>query len=444
MHGFVANYVGLLLKSTVLVARKTLANEFQLPQSEELFEKKFCSSVQPVPSKPKASQLWVLHIKLKPNVVLPAVYAYCNGAKGGLYKAILARLVELAPGLKHNLHTIVTDFEAAEINAIRSVFPTVRLRCCWFHYTQTVTRYWYDLKLEDAPQMILFFTWALALTPPEKFQEGLRIIYSRILLHSEKFPNLLKFHAYLQRQWLPKAVLVCVFEEDDRTNNSAEACNRHLTDELGGRKPTLWTLFFNLKQYIEQTDAKLTRVQHNIKITKTYTMQKQREDNERIRECQRKLSNEELDMEQFFFDIITEERQQEILTEMESLIAIVSVEPHELASNEMLLYAENFKPVPETEEYGTEKSSRGTRGRRGCERRGKGSRGCHVPLKKNVPSINGAEGNGTSFKVTRGRGSRKRRVPPTATVISNSGTEKNDTITKFPLKSHLIAIGDPS
>ncbi|XP_011313452.1 uncharacterized protein [Fopius arisanus] len=236
----------------------------------------------------------------------------------------------------------MTDFEAAEINAIRHVFPHVRLRCCWFHYNQAVTARWYHLDLDEAPQIILFFAWQLALAPSTRYEEGLRIIAKRIALHEDEFPKLHLFHNYLLTQWLPKACLLSVFEEDDRTNNPAEACNRHLTKELGGCKPPLWTLLYNLDKYIKVTNNKLTRVLANVKISKSYQTKRQREDNERIERCQAKLSSGEYDLDKFLFESINKQRQQEIFEEIKFLQKDNSgVGSRNLAATDILLDVEN-------------------------------------------------------------------------------------------------------
>ena len=51
-----------------------------------------------------------------------------------LYVEILRKVVELAPGLSLSIKTAMTDFEAAEIAAVSTVFPHVDLSGCLFHY----------------------------------------------------------------------------------------------------------------------------------------------------------------------------------------------------------------------------------------------------------------------------------------------------------------------
>ena len=51
-----------------------------------------------------------------------------------MYTAILERIIELAPNLRKNLQTVLSDFEAAGQNAVNDLFPNAFLRGCLFHY----------------------------------------------------------------------------------------------------------------------------------------------------------------------------------------------------------------------------------------------------------------------------------------------------------------------
>ena len=60
------------------------------------------------------------------------------GKKQGLYKTILQEIKNLAPNF--DPPNVIVDFERANMNAIKNLFPTTTLHGCFFHLCQNIYR----------------------------------------------------------------------------------------------------------------------------------------------------------------------------------------------------------------------------------------------------------------------------------------------------------------
>ncbi|XP_057323928.1 uncharacterized protein LOC130666716 [Microplitis mediator] len=205
-----------------------------------------------VPRTPRAAQLLIIYLK-KMDVGIPILFALCSSRTAAMYNAIWQFLIERARGILTNLRFIITDFEAVIISSIRTTFPFVRIRGCWFHCIRAMTRKWNSLRLpRDDNDQTLKEAWALALIPPEKFQEAIGIIAETAELIEPEHENVIMFIYYLCRQWLPLAYIVSVWNSPWRTNNFAEAFNRHLMAQINGEYPSLFVfLCKNLTKIID-------------------------------------------------------------------------------------------------------------------------------------------------------------------------------------------------
>ena len=56
------------------------------------------------------------------------------------YCGVLSIIRQMLP-LNYDRVRFVTDYEKALMNAVEHIFPTSRLVCCWFHFTQSIVRY---------------------------------------------------------------------------------------------------------------------------------------------------------------------------------------------------------------------------------------------------------------------------------------------------------------
>lgn len=61
-----------------------------------------------------------------------------------LFKYVKKQIIDLGDGA-----SIMTDFECAMRNALRSIFPEIELNTCWFHFTQAAKK-----RAMQTPQLI--------------------------------------------------------------------------------------------------------------------------------------------------------------------------------------------------------------------------------------------------------------------------------------------------
>ena len=83
------------------------------------------------------TQILVLRTKLG-NDVIPVAYAFLEDKTTSSYKQALQESKTAAPLWQPG--GIVLDFEPAELNAVRSIFPDCWKQGCHFHYCQCLMR----------------------------------------------------------------------------------------------------------------------------------------------------------------------------------------------------------------------------------------------------------------------------------------------------------------
>ena len=67
----------------------------------------------------------------------PMVYVLLGSKTEETYCAVLTIIRQILP-LNYDRIRFITDYEKGLMNAVTRIFPTSRLQCCWFHYTQVI------------------------------------------------------------------------------------------------------------------------------------------------------------------------------------------------------------------------------------------------------------------------------------------------------------------
>jgi hypothetical protein len=91
-------------------------------------------------------QLWCLHVRLA-HTFVPVVYCLLNSRTESIYTHVLNILKTIRVGLEPK--SISLDFENAELNAFKKVFPEIEHRACFFHLQQSVYRKLCKLNLKQ-------------------------------------------------------------------------------------------------------------------------------------------------------------------------------------------------------------------------------------------------------------------------------------------------------
>ncbi|XP_060857293.1 uncharacterized protein LOC132934900 isoform X3 [Metopolophium dirhodum] len=74
------------------------------------------------------------------SVSFPMVYALLGSMTEEVYSALFDIVRNILP-LNYELVCFITDYEKALMSAVQQSFPESQLRCCWFHFTQSIVRY---------------------------------------------------------------------------------------------------------------------------------------------------------------------------------------------------------------------------------------------------------------------------------------------------------------
>ncbi|KAL3683227.1 hypothetical protein R1sor_001249 [Riccia sorocarpa] len=121
---------------------------------------------------------------LRSDEVFPLVFILLPNKQKESYIRAMRLLLEKNPRL--DPETIMIDFEIAEINAFKNVFPSARLRGCYFHFGQCIWRKIQSLGpllkryQEDATfAFIVKKLNVLAFLPPVDIERGFEMLVDR-------------------------------------------------------------------------------------------------------------------------------------------------------------------------------------------------------------------------------------------------------------------------
>ncbi|XP_026821622.1 uncharacterized protein LOC113560039 [Rhopalosiphum maidis] len=179
-------------------------------------------------------QLYTFQIIYK-NLSFPLVYALLNGKTEEIYVALFKFTRQIVPFNYHNV-IIITDFELAQMNAIKSIFKESVHQGCYFHFCKAVLRYLrskkvgiYNLvKTNNIAARIFRMILALPYLPPDRNGQMPNMLdgFNAILICIIKYPELADaFHSFLHNYvfgfWFVRIrpERFTVFNKTIRTNN---------------------------------------------------------------------------------------------------------------------------------------------------------------------------------------------------------------------------------
>lgn len=82
-------------------------------------------------------QSFTIHFTIQDHGV-PAIYCLLEDKKESTYQSLFT-LIKSALDLT-KIETVMVDFEIAIHNALRNVFPNIKVKGCWFHFTQAIMK----------------------------------------------------------------------------------------------------------------------------------------------------------------------------------------------------------------------------------------------------------------------------------------------------------------
>lgn len=206
-------------------------------------------------------QLYIIHC-VSNNKVFPAVYALLPNQKAVTYLKLYEELKTIA-GTRFSKsfepHVAQLDFEISAINALKTAFPSIRIKACHFHFTQALWKHMDKKHLrgeyQKTSEVHQMFNRAKVL-PFLKNREDLDACVNTLIV-SAPYENLhvRNWIKYLRDTWTN---IDARFTQDlwnqngmegPRTTNHLESFHRYLKSKLR-KSPNLWN-FLDRVQYEE-------------------------------------------------------------------------------------------------------------------------------------------------------------------------------------------------
>ncbi|CAI6348987.1 unnamed protein product [Macrosiphum euphorbiae] len=233
------------------------------------------------------------------SVAFPMVYVLLGSMTEETYCGVLSIIRQMLP-LNYDRVRFVTDYEKALMNAVEHIFPTSRLVCCWFHFTQSIVRYCHRklnnvlnlIRTHEEAARILRMVLALPHLPATRNNPLCPNIcvldgYNVIVQYARQFPEI----QVIEEHFLDNYILgfwinqigpekFSVFGEDHRTNNNLESFHSTLLKQMGTH-PNIWDFLQRLVIIENQFFVEFGQRQRNLQI-RDMRSRAQRENTTRI------------------------------------------------------------------------------------------------------------------------------------------------------------------
>lgn len=198
-------------------------------------------------------QLYTLHIDLNSDVnttsLVPVVYALLPDKSKMTYTRFFHLIRDV---LGVTIKTFKSDYEIAAMNAVKEVFPLVKVSGCYYHYQKAVWKKAKELKVNETSdhRNIIRRAAILPLLPSHFIAEGWQIISEKM----EATRNMDNFLQCFEKQWirLGSTLLSCAGQRHC-TTNALEGWH-HRLNVLTPKGPTLFNFIHKLKKESKHFD----------------------------------------------------------------------------------------------------------------------------------------------------------------------------------------------
>ncbi|KAI5640248.1 MULE transposase domain-containing protein [Phthorimaea operculella] len=184
--------------------------------------------------------------------VLPMIYALLPDKTEATYLTLFTAIRDVL-GIEIKIYKC--DYELAQINAFRTVFPHAKISGCYFHYTRAIWRKAEEIGLTTTQdgKTLTRMTANLPLLPTSQIREGWQSILSN---NFENNDAMIEFKTYFEKQWMRQPELIACCRERHRTTNMLEAWHRRMSVRMT-RKPTLILFLYRLRKEARYQDLKI-------------------------------------------------------------------------------------------------------------------------------------------------------------------------------------------
>ena len=215
-----------------------------------------------------------------------------------LYEAVFAKLLESVPTMQPVL--AIGDFEQASGNAIKTIFPDIRVSGCSFHFMQATLRMARKQGLDNAFKTNARFRKLLKRMMHSNFLPANQIPQALdVLLREEsgltvehELKGFRKLKKYMRTFWLNRvgSDILSVFGLIRKTNNGAECHHSRLKSRILSHRPRVWKFLETYNLMMVDYCADIARVQNGVQIARP-RRPKNVENSERRRIAEEKLTS---------------------------------------------------------------------------------------------------------------------------------------------------------
>jgi hypothetical protein len=227
------------------------------------------------------AQLFGIHGKYM-GFVFPLVFALTTRLTEETYRVVYERVKERCTQLRLRLDrenlTIMMDFELANMNAVRRVFPLATVRGCLFHFDQTIWRHVVEAGLKNEYETVdspvrrdVVTLMALPFVPLDDLVEVFEDITEEMdprlddivtNLETNYVKGVQRRRRLIAPRFRPEVwnTYEATLGGEQRTNNSVEGWHNHLQLFMVVRHPTIWRFLENLRKEENQIFTQITQV----------------------------------------------------------------------------------------------------------------------------------------------------------------------------------------
>lgn len=199
------------------------------------------------------TQLYSIHGDIGSTInhtnIIPLVYALMSHRNTEAYVILFSIIKSQLPNWNPIIFKV--DYEKAAMRAIATVFPSIAVKGCYYHYNKAIFKKGRELHITNTQdpkkKRMVSLSAVLPLLPQEEIMNGWEYIISR---YDDNDPQIQKFVNYMKKQWLHEDFLKvwCAFGETHRTTNFIEGWHHKLNKAVGKKNPNLMQLLLILKE----------------------------------------------------------------------------------------------------------------------------------------------------------------------------------------------------
>ena len=161
-----------------------------------------------------------------------------------LYEAVLKKIADMMPDFQPKL--AVGDYEKAPRNAFRTIFTSIDISGCLFHYSKAIWKKVKKLQLSSSyiknPELNKWirFVMTLPMLPKEEIVAAYQLLTDMSLsnLNQIEIGLLRKLKSYIKREWIQRNDF-SIYGSIQTTNNCCEVYHKSLKSSIRVKKPNI-------------------------------------------------------------------------------------------------------------------------------------------------------------------------------------------------------------